>query len=111
MWNRINKITPATIKKEIYEIIDGLHLEDRAQSAKLKGRRTAVVNKNRTNMASKSPAKLSRALNRLEKTMYGHARDLEFEQAAIVRDEILELKRQYFGEAAVAKLTAVTDRS
>ena len=42
--------------------------------------------------------------------MYGHARDLEFEQAALVRDEILELKRQYFGEAAVAKLTTRADQ-
>jgi excinuclease ABC subunit B len=35
-------------------------------------------------------------LKKLENTMYGHARNLEFEDAARMRDEIAEIKQQYF---------------
>ena len=35
---------------------------------------------------------------KLEKQMYKHAENLEFEQAASVRDKILHVKRQVFGE-------------
>ncbi|MCP4431946.1 MAG: hypothetical protein GY806_13295, partial [Gammaproteobacteria bacterium] len=40
---------------------------------------------------------------KLENNMYEHARNLEFEEAARVRDEITELKEQYFkgGEVVV----------
>ena len=43
-----------------------------------------------------SAAQLNKRLKKLENTMYGHARDLEFEEAARLRDEIAEIKQQYF---------------
>ena len=36
-------------------------------------------------------------MQQLEKKMYQHARDLEFEQAARLRDEINELREQGMG--------------
>ena len=37
--------------------------------------------------------------------MYQHARDLEFEQAALIRDQIVTIKKQHFGEAASVQAT------
>ncbi len=38
--------------------------------------------------------------------MYQYARDLEFEEAAVVRNEILTLKKQHFGDAAMVQAAA-----
>ena len=35
----------------------------------------------------------------LEDRMYRHARDLEFEEAARLRDEVGEVRRRVFGES------------
>jgi excinuclease ABC subunit B len=42
---------------------------------------------------------LVREIKRLEKAMLEHARNLEFEQAARLRDQLAALKRQAFGSA------------
>jgi excinuclease ABC subunit B len=44
-----------------------------------------------------APGELGKRINELEKQMYTYARDLEFELAAQVRDELTLLKRQQFG--------------
>jgi excinuclease ABC subunit B len=44
-----------------------------------------------------SPEQASARLQQLEKRMYQHARDLEFEQAARLRDEINDLKQRGMG--------------
>jgi excinuclease ABC subunit B len=43
-----------------------------------------------------TPAALSRKLAELENTMAEHAKNLEFEEAAAVRDQIAELKQIAF---------------
>ena len=49
---------------------------------------------------------LSREIKRLEKAMHEHAKNLEFEEAAAARDELLKLKALRFGgEAHDAPLT------
>ena len=40
---------------------------------------------------------IAREIKRLEKLMMEHARDLEFEKAARVRDELSLLKKRAFG--------------
>jgi excinuclease ABC subunit B len=47
---------------------------------------------------------LNARLKKLENTMYGHARDLEFEDAARLRDEIAEIKTQYFKTSEIEAL-------
>lgn len=42
-----------------------------------------------------SPQQLEKAIQKLESKMYQHAKDLEFEQAAQVRDEIDNLRKQF----------------
>ena len=43
-----------------------------------------------------SAEEFKRAIHQLEEKMYAHARDLEFEDAARIRDEISDLKRGQF---------------
>lgn len=43
-----------------------------------------------------STKQLTAKLKKLETAMYEHARNLEFEEAARVRDEMTEIKEQYF---------------
>jgi excinuclease ABC subunit B len=44
-----------------------------------------------------SPEQLLKKASKLEKKMLKHARDLEFEEAAKLRDEIQEIRAQAFG--------------
>ena len=44
-----------------------------------------------------SPEQLMKQIARLEKQMFSHARNLEFEAAAQLRDQIQELRRIGFG--------------
>jgi excinuclease ABC subunit B len=41
-----------------------------------------------------------KAIKRLEAEMYRHARNLEFEEAARIRDEIERLRQETFGVSA-----------
>ena len=62
--------------------------------------RAAKVAENRlsysTELANLSPAALSRKLRQLESQMHEHARNLEFEQAAALRDQLAEIKHLAF---------------
>jgi excinuclease ABC subunit B len=49
------------------------------------------------NYAALPPAQIAARIATLEQTMYQHARDLEFEDAARVRDEIRKLKEVSLG--------------
>ena len=61
-WNRINGITPVTIEKEVYEIIDGLHLEARTENTKLRTSRAPLMDEKTPNIAPRSATDLSKAL-------------------------------------------------
>ena len=43
-----------------------------------------------------SPAALARKLEEMESRMHEHAKNLEFEQAAALRDQLTEIKQQTF---------------
>jgi excinuclease ABC subunit B len=46
-----------------------------------------------------SEKQIAREMKALEKKMLGHARNLEFEEAAKARDQLAELKKRVFGVA------------
>ena len=46
-----------------------------------------------------TPSEVSKQLEMLEKEMYEHARNLEFEQAAAIRDKIKQIDRTVFGKS------------
>ncbi len=91
-YNQRHGITPKGIVKRITDVMD---LGDRAASGRRKRRFDKVADQ-RQAYDQLSAAQLNKRLRELENRMFEHARDLEFEEAAKVRDEIAALKEQHF---------------
>ncbi|VTU16929.1 Excinuclease ABC subunit B [Variovorax sp. SRS16] len=88
--NEANGITPRSIVKQVRDLIDGVYSEKtNKENAKLELERARVED-----MSEKD---ISREIKRLEKLMLEHARNLEFEKAARVRDQLALLREQAFG--------------
>ncbi|MDP6437082.1 MAG: excinuclease ABC subunit UvrB [Gammaproteobacteria bacterium] len=90
-FNEEHGIEPQTIRKEVREIMEGA----RAAISRRGGVRK--VAEPQPDYAGMSPEMLLKKIARLEKQMYKHARDLEFEEAAKIRDEINEMRRVGLG--------------
>ncbi len=91
-YNLEHGITPISVAKPIVDILEGARSDaanDSGRSGRGKGRRVAEP---APDYGSYSPAQLAARLKALEQQMYQHARDLEFEDAARLRDEIHQLK-------------------
>ncbi len=86
-------ITPRAIVKKVRDLIDGVYSEKAGKEAE-RLERDAVARAQVEDMSEKD---VSREIKRLEKLMMEHARNLEFEKAARVRDQLHILKQQAFG--------------
>ncbi|MDH4428135.1 MAG: excinuclease ABC subunit UvrB [Acidovorax sp.] len=91
--NELHGITPRTIVKRVRDLIDGVYSEKAGKDAE-RLEQEAIQRAQVENMSEKDVA---REIKRLEKQMLEHARNLEFEQAARVRDQLTRLKDQAFG--------------
>ncbi len=98
-FNLEHGITPRSIVKPVKDIIDGVTANDAAWAALPE---LAQVAEGEEEYARLSPKELGRLLAKLEKEMYAHAKNLEFEQAAQVRDRIARIRDGRFLEAANA---------
>jgi len=90
-YNKKHHITPKTITKRIHDIMEGAY----ASSARGAGGKKAARQKaaqQRSEYQGLSPDKIFKKIDQLEQQMHQHARDLEFEEAAEIRDEINELR-------------------
>ncbi|KTD11927.1 excinuclease ABC subunit B [Legionella gratiana] len=83
-FNEAHGITPKGINKSISDIMEGAYA----------GKRKAVVAESIPEYKHWSTQELMKHINTLEKQMYLHAKNMEFEAAAKVRDEYLLLKKQ-----------------
>ncbi|HEY5971261.1 MAG TPA: excinuclease ABC subunit UvrB [Pseudoxanthomonas sp.] len=90
-YNATHGITPQSIAKPIVDILEGARGDtaDEGKGGRGKARRVAEA---APDYGSFSPAQLAARMKALEQQMYQHARDLEFEDAARIRDEIHKLK-------------------
>ena len=90
-YNLAHGITPMSVAKPIVDIMEGAHSEaaNDAKGGRGKGRRVAEET---PDYAAFTPVQITARLKALEQQMYQHARDLEFEDAARLRDEIHRLK-------------------
>ena len=94
-YNEAHGIVPRSVARPIVDILEGAHEEGSPKSgAKGKGRRVAEPE---ADYLPLEPAKLAARIKELEQQMYQHARDLEFEDAARVRDQIHKLKEASLG--------------
>ena len=92
-FNTANGITPRSIVKQVRDLIDGVYSEKAGKDAQ----RLEQEAMQRARAEDMSEKDLAREIKRLEKLMLEHARNLEFEQAARVRDQLSRLKDMAFG--------------
>jgi len=92
-FNTANGITPRSIVKQVRDLIDGVYSEKAGKDAE-RLEQEALQRARTEDMSEKD---LAREIKRLEKLMLEHARNLEFEQAARVRDQLVQLKDRAFG--------------
>ncbi len=90
--NQAKGITPRSIVKQVRDLIDGVYSEKT-------GKELAKLELQRAKVEDMSEKDVSREIKRLEKLMLEHARNLEFEKAARVRDQLALLREQAFGAA------------
>ncbi len=89
-YNEANGITPRSIVKQVRDLIDGVYSEKT-------GKEMAKLDLERAKVEDMSEKDIAREIKRLEKLMLEHARNLEFEKAARVRDQLALLREQAFG--------------
>ena len=102
-FNLANGITPRTVTKRIKDLIDGVYSEKAGQDAE----KLAQETQQRHAAEAMTEKDITREIKRLEKVMLDHARNLEFEQAARVRDQLAILKEQAFGGPGHDNITAL----
>jgi excinuclease ABC subunit B len=86
-FNQTHGITPQTIRKAVADIMEGA-----LPGAPMRPRDYAKVAEEALEYADLTPQQMARKIKALEKEMYRHAKDLEFEEAAAIRDRIKELQ-------------------
>ena len=88
-FNRKHNITPRGVTRQIADIMEGAIPERRTRST----RKAAEMRPDRSlDPDTMDPKQMVRELKALERQMFEHARNLEFEEAAAVRDTINKLK-------------------
>jgi len=92
-YNEANNLVPKGIVKAIPDVLEGA-----MSSAKGKRNQQRVVAEKKVGYEvgdeahSLSPSQLAKRLKTMEEKMYEHARNLEFEEASVVRDALEALK-------------------
>jgi excinuclease ABC subunit B len=88
-FNAAHGIAPRSVSKQVKDLIDGVYSEKAAKAAEAQ----RVVAESQVLDAKD----LGKRLKLLERQMLEHARNLEFEKAARVRDQLAQLRDQAFG--------------
>ena len=89
-FNTANGIVPRGVQKKIKDMIDGVFSPSEAKEE-------LAVAQESAKYESMSEKQIAKEIKRLEKAMLDHAKNLEFEKAAQVRDQLHVLKKQLFG--------------
>ena len=91
-FNAERGITPRSVVKQVRDLIDGVYSEKASKAA-------AQQDMQRSWTEAMSEKDLAKEIKRLEKSMLEHAKNLEFEQAARVRDQLAALHEKVLGGA------------
>jgi len=83
-------ITPKSVVKRVRDLIDGVYSEKA-------GKEFERLEMQRIQVEDMSEKDISREIKRLEKLMIEHAKNLDFERAAQIRDQLTNLRAQVFG--------------
>ncbi|MAT50389.1 MAG: excinuclease ABC subunit B [Porticoccaceae bacterium] len=91
-FNEEHNITPQSIRKAVADIMEGA-----TPDAPIPARRFAEVAEEQLEYGRMSPEQRQRRIKQLEQQMHEHARNLEFEEAAQLRDEIEHIRQAELG--------------
>ena len=89
-YNEDNNIQPVSIKKDIRQALDEDSYIENDTLDKLQ-----LVSSSKKKFTKVNSDNVTSIISQLEKEMYNHAKNLEFEQAAKIRDQINELQEKY----------------
>jgi len=96
-FNKAHNITPAGIRKAVEDIMEGAARVPGA-SRRSYGDLAKVAEKAgdyQDKLAAMTPAQLEKEVKKLQEQMYEHARNLEFEEAAKIRDQINNIEKDF----------------
>jgi excinuclease ABC subunit B len=99
--NLAEGITPRSIVKKVRDLIDGVYSEKSAKDDLKAANEAAAIE-------ALSEKDLGKRIKLLEKQMLDHARNLEFEKAARVRDQLAHLREQAFGAPGSDNVVPIT---
>jgi excinuclease ABC subunit B len=88
-YNEEHGITPRGVSKKITDIMDVGDTEKSANAAQ-----RILVAEGLADYKAKSPAQIAKEIKVLEAQMLEHAKNLEFEKAAELRDQVQQLQQQ-----------------
>jgi excinuclease ABC subunit B len=92
-YNAEHGITPRGVAKVVTDIMEAGHPSDQPRKSARKGRVAEMA----TDYLPESPELVMKKIKQLEERMYKHAHDLEFEEAARLRDQIEKLRSEGLG--------------
>ena len=94
-FNAKHGIIPKGVEKSVKDILEGAVVPGARGKRKAKQGLADVV-KEKAKVKSMTPAQVDKLIRELEEQMYQHSKNLEFEQAAAVRDELQRIKAEAF---------------
>jgi excinuclease ABC subunit B len=90
-FNKANNITPKTIKKRVADVMEGARVSAPVKVGRLtrngRGGQPPID-------IPTDPKALGKLMHKLEEQMYEHAKNLEFEDAARVRDQLRQIREE-----------------
>jgi excinuclease ABC subunit B len=95
-YNKEHGLTPRSIVKNVQDVMEGARADSTDFGYKM-GKKKRGAQEAAPNLRMLSPEQIVREIKRLEAQMYKHARNLEFEEAAKIRDTIEKMKQQELG--------------
>jgi len=95
-YNEKHGITPKSIRKVITEIMEGAYA-DKSAGTVGRGKKRWFVAEETAEYEHLTPQALLKQINLLEQQMFKHAHNLEFEEAATLRDKVHVLRERLIG--------------
>ena len=98
-YNAAHGIVPQPVVRPVMDVMEGARAEPGESRGGKAGRGKAArqVAEPAGDYAAMDPTQAARRIQELEQRMYQHARDLEFEDAAQVRDQIRRIREAALG--------------
>src|ERR1041384_3673452 len=95
-FNKEHGLTPKTIRKNVQDVMEGARA-DTADFGYKMGKKKRGAEEAAPNLRMLSPEQMVREIKRMEAEMFKRARNLEFEEAARLRDAIEKMKQMELG--------------